>query len=340
MERIGRRPCLLASVLGATAYNIGGAFCKTYGQQMATRCLTAIFISPPCALGSIVVTELFFRHERGTKTGIWKLFFTLGAPAGPFIMGFVAKFAGLQWMYGVFALVTFSIFLAYLFFGPETMYRRNHIARNDDNHFTWLSSLKFHSIQRKRLSLSDAVGPFTIFATVRIIVPVCAYAIVFAYASIAVIITMPQVFGEKFHLDAEGIGLQFIAMLIGLMLGEIVGGFGSDLWMKWRTSKRGGSRVIEDRLWLAYPGIILVIVGLVLWGVRSQQAAPGHWIVSPDVGAAISSFGCQVLTTVLVTYAIDVDPKRAADTGLIVNFVRQTWGFVSHSTSLSLSLSC
>lgn len=299
---------------------------------MATRCLTAIFISPPCALGGVVVTELFFRHQRGTKTGLWKLLFTMGAPAGPFIMGFVAESAGLQWIYGVFALITFAIFLAYLFFGPETTYERNprQVATPGYSHATWLSWMKLHPINWKPLSLRVAVRPFKTCTTVRIIVPMCAYAIVFAYANIAIIITMPQVSGEKFNLDAEGIGLQFIAMLIGLLLGEIVGGFGSDFWMKWRTSKRGGSNwVIEDRLWLAYPGIVLVVVGLVLWGVRTQQANPGHWIVSPDIGAAISSFGCQLVTTVLVTYAIDVNPKRAADTGLMVNLVRQEWGFVS-----------
>jgi MFS family permease len=334
MQRFGRRPCLLISVLGACACNIGGGFCKTYSQQMATRCLTAIFISPPCALGSIVVTELFFSHQRGTKTGWWKFMFALGGPAGPFIMGFVAKYAGLKWVYFTFSFINFAVFLAYLLFAPETLYDRHAANKNNGEDFGWTATLKFHRVQRKTVSLRELLEPFQLLATLRITVPICVYAIVFAYANIAVVITMPQVFGQKFHLDAEGVGLQFIALMIGLLLGEQIGGRGSDLWMKRKMAARDGQRVIEDRLWLAYLGFVCVIVGLVIWGVRMQQAAPLRWNVTPDVGAAIDSVGCQIVTTVLITYAIDVNPARAADTGLMLNLIRQTWGFVSSPTLL------
>ena len=301
---------------------------------MATRSLTAVFMAPPCALGGIVVTELFFRHERGTKTGIWKLFWTMGAPSGPLLLGFVVQFANLRWVYGTCALSTFILFLAYLFFGPETKYDRNYHGLDDcgRNHVTWRFSLGVHPIDRRPWSIREFVRPLKTFATIRIIAPICAYSIIFAYANIAIIITMPQVAGEKFHLDAEGTGLQFIAIIVGLMLGEIFGGIGSDRWMKWRTSRRGGNRVIEDRLWLAYPAILLVIAGLIIWGVCTQQATPGHWVVYPDLGGAIANFGFQIITTVLITYCIDVDPSRAADTGLVVNLVRQIWGFVSAYT--------
>lgn len=331
MERIGRRPSLLMSAFGAAVCNMGGVWCETYASQMATRVLTALFIAPPTALGGIIVTELFFMHERGAKTGIWKLFFTLGAPAGPFILGFVTKFAGLHWVFGVTALTCFGLFLGYIFFCPETKYERNYQQARLLSHShkpSQLTFMKFCPVDLKPWSWQTFFRPFRTFAAARIILPICAYAIVFAYANVAICLTVPQVAGEKFHLDAEGIGLQFIAIMLGLVLGEILGGFGSDRWMAWSTLRRGGIRVIEDRLWLAYPGLILVVVGLVLWGVKTQQAPEGHWVVSPSIGAAIASFGCQVITTVLVTYAIDVDPTRSADTGLIVNLVRQLWAFV------------
>lgn len=39
--------------------------------MMACRILVAIFISPPIGIGSAVVTEMFFQHERGQKMGLW-----------------------------------------------------------------------------------------------------------------------------------------------------------------------------------------------------------------------------------------------------------------------------
>lgn len=319
------------SALGATVCNIGGVFCESYGSQMATRVLTAAFIAPPTALGGVIVTEVFFRHERGAKMGVWKLFFTLGAPAGPFILGFVTKFAGLRWVYGVLALTCFALFLGYILFCPETKYERNYQqAAYHGRKPSQLTFMKFCPVDWKPWSWQAFFRPLKTFAAVRIILPIYAYAIVFAYANVAICLTVPQVAGLKFHLDAEGTGLQFLPIMIGLVLGEMVGGFGSDRWMRWSIARRGGTRIIEDRLWLAYPGLILVVVGLVVWGVTTQQAPEGHWVVSPSIGAAIASFGCQLITTVLVTYVVDVDPSRSADTGLVINLVRQLWAFVSN----------
>jgi hypothetical protein len=258
--------------------------------------------------------------------------FTLGAPAGPFIMGFVVKFAGLRWVYFTFAIVNFALFVAYALFGPETMYEKILSGPETDSRDTamnFFKSIKFQKPQHKSFGIGEALRPFTIFGSVRVAVPICVYAIVYAYTGIAIVITMPQVMGAKFDLDAEGIGLQFIAVIIGLLIGEVLGGYGSDRWMKFMTNRRDKTRIIEDRLWLAYPGFACGVIGLVVWGVETQTAAPGKWTITPDVGAAIASVGCQLLTTVLVTYAIDVAPNRAAQTGLILNLVRQTWGFVS-----------
>jgi MFS family permease len=58
---------------------------------MTSRILTAVFICPPLGIGSGVVTELFFKHERAQKMGWWTLMTTLGTPLGPFLMGFVVQ---------------------------------------------------------------------------------------------------------------------------------------------------------------------------------------------------------------------------------------------------------
>jgi hypothetical protein len=44
---------------------------------------------------------------------------------------------------------------------------------------------------------------------------------------------MPVVFGEKFHLTAQQLGLQSLGLMIGLVLGEQVGGPLSDYLIIW-----------------------------------------------------------------------------------------------------------
>ena len=69
--RWGRRPVFLISTLGSLICNIGCAESHSYGAQMANRVLVAFFISPPIAIGSGVVVELFLASQRGQKMGVW-----------------------------------------------------------------------------------------------------------------------------------------------------------------------------------------------------------------------------------------------------------------------------
>lgn len=105
-NRYGRRPIWLISTIGSLVCNIGCAESHSYGSMAACRCLVAFFISPAIAIGSGVVTETFFKKQRGKYIGIWTLLVTLGPPSGPFLMGFVVYHTGnYRWIYWIFAIV-------------------------------------------------------------------------------------------------------------------------------------------------------------------------------------------------------------------------------------------
>ena len=57
---------------------------------------------------------------------------------------------------------------------------------------------------------------------------------------------------------------------------------------------------------------MLAIVGLLVFGIRYEQAAEMHWNITPIVGIAIAAAGNQIVTTVLVTYAVDSHTEHAA----------------------------
>ena len=62
--------------------------------------------------------------------------------------------------------------------------------------------------------------------------------------------------------------------------------------------------------------------------MRIEQAAPLQWNVTPIVGAGIAAAGNQIVTTVLMTYAVDCYPEEAGSIGVFITFVRQIWGFL------------
>jgi MFS family permease len=157
-------------------------------------------------------------------------------------------------------------------------------------------------------------------------IPAFSYSMVFLLAGVFISIEIPQLFVEQFGFTAEQIGLQNISIIIGTLIGEQIGGFMSDKWMAHRK-KRTWNVPPEFRLWISYPGYALAIVGVIVFLVQLQNAG-AHWNITPLAGAGIAAGGMQIVTTVLVTYAIDCYPSEASSVGTFITFVRQTWGFI------------
>ena len=160
-----------------------------------------------------------------------------------------------------------------------------------------------------------------------IAIPACAYAMVFLFGSVLASVELPKLLEVKFHLNAEQLGLQFLSLIIGSVLGEQIGGLLSDAWMNWREKKIQRKPEPEFRLWLSYLGFALAIAGLIVFLVCTEQA-PRHWVISPVIGTAIGAGGNQIVTTVLITYAVDCFPGDAGGVGVFITFVRQIWGFI------------
>lgn len=311
--------------------NIGGARCRSYGGQMATRVLTAILISPTIGNGSGVVAELAEPEHRGKKLGWWTLLTTLGVAIGPFLMGFVTKHIGADWIFWIFAIVNFAQLVLYIAIGDETIYNPHHERKVTG---FWGKFIP-RKISSHSLKVKDIFLPFALVQYPRVAIASFALAICFAYANVAISVEMPAIFGGKFGFDAQQIGLQFIPVIIGCVLGEQLSGPMCD-WFLGRVRKIKGEACPADRLWLAYIAFGTAIAGLLTWGFQLQKAET--WNVTPLVGVAIASFGNQMQTTILTTFAVESKRNRASQVGVFVNVCRQVYCFVSPYLSLDVSL--
>jgi hypothetical protein len=150
----------------------------------------------------------------------------------------------------------------------------------------------------------------------------------FLFASVLITVELPQLFGAKFEFNSQQLGLQFLGLIVGSVIGEQLGGSLSDYWMNRRAKTTGHKPAPEYRLWLSYIGFILSIVGVVVFLVQTQNAAPKHWNITPVIGIAIAGAGNQIITTVLITYAVDCHQEESASVGVIITLVRQIWGFI------------
>jgi hypothetical protein len=219
----------------------------------------------------------------------------------------------------------------YSLFGPETRFIRHDNAKHAVSGFAAFkeSYLKFRRIDPTPITALEFISPLRLAKYPCVMIPACTYAMVFLFASVLTTVEIPQLFGEKFHFNSKQLGLQFLGLIIGSIIGEQIGGHSSDMWMRFRARKTAPRKPEpEFRLWLSYFGILLAICGLVVFLIRIEQAPEGHWNVTPIIGAGIAAAGNQIVTTVLITYAIDCYPEEAGSIGVFITLVRQTWGFI------------
>ncbi|KAF4554307.1 Efflux pump-like protein 10 [Elsinoe fawcettii] len=324
-QRYGRRPVFLLSLICSLVGNIGCALSRSFATQALCRAIVAWFISPAAGIGSAVVQETFFEKERARYMGWWTLMVTLGVPIAPFIFGFVAQRVEYRWIYWILAIMNGIQFLLYFFLGPETRY-----IRTGTSHPSSPIKAEYYNFRRldpTPLSLRDFYSPLLLAARPAVLIPAAAYSMVFLLAGVLPTVEVAQLFAEKFEFDAQQLGLQYLGFIIGGVIGEQLAGPLSDWWMGRGVKTGKGRPGNEHRLWLAYPGFVLAVVGIVVFLVQIDRLPPLRYNVTPIVGAAIASAGNQIVTTILVTYAVDCYPAEAGSVGVFITFVRQLWGF-------------
>ncbi|KAK6463803.1 major facilitator superfamily multidrug-resistance protein [Scheffersomyces coipomensis] len=326
MNAYGRNGIAAISCLVCCALNIGSAFSESYAGSMALRAVIAAFFSTGYAAGSSIVADLSFAHERGKKNGWWSVALVTGTTAGPFVCGFIEQHAGTRWIYFTFSFMCFALFILWTI-ADETVYVRHHETPQPGN---WFNSkvLRISRNPDQQLSFSLFMRPFSLITNFNVMMSILTLSIVFCYANIVLVVELPQAMGVLFQLDPQHLSYQFIALIIGSAIGEFLAGPLSDWWMKKSVARRGGVRVISDRLWVSYNGFICVVVGLVVWGVYLDRAVPGHWIITPLIGGAIAACGNNIVMTVLTTFAIESAPGRATEAGLLITLFRQTYAFI------------
>ncbi|KAI8679148.1 MFS domain-containing protein [Fusarium keratoplasticum] len=323
-QRYGRRPLFLMACICSLVCNVGCAVSQSYATMALCRALVSFFICPAMAIGTAVVQETFFRKERARFMGIWTLMVTLGVPVAPFICGFVAQRVNYRWIYWILAITNGVQFLLHIFFGPESRFDRAHVPQGMSTFK--LEYLSFRRIDHTPLKLIEFVHPLRLVAFPNVMIPAAAYSMIFLFGNIMLTFMIPQIFPEKFGFDTQQVGLQYIGIIVGTLIGEQFGGIMSDKWM-WLRERKGKMPQPEYRLWLSYLGHLSTICGVVVFLVQSDNASD-KWNVTPIIGAGIAAAGNQIVTTVLITYAVDCYPDDAAAVGVFISLVRQMWGFI------------
>jgi hypothetical protein len=116
-------------------------------------------------------------------------------------------------------------------------------------------------------------------------------AVLYAYLYL-LFTTFPQVFGDRYGFGVGSVGLTYIGMGIGSVLGLLASGLVSDRMVMALKTKNGGESKPEYRLPPMIVGAFLVPIGLFWYGWTAEKQL--HWIL-PILGTSFLGAGVVIV---------------------------------------------
>lgn len=304
----GKRPVFVfASLLLCMSY-LWGAVAQSFQSLLWSNIIAAAAGSSTEALGSSVVNDLYFLHERGTMMGIYMIFISGGNSIGPLICGFVISSLSWRWHKRVSFILVAINFLAIVFFCPETRYERfdvnspassttpsnenldrmtSDVAKNAST--SGQSEVKSASVPKKtwvqQMSLRSGIGnanlaklffrPWPMIVYPAVIFAFLCYAVNVAWVSAVNILNSFVLQAPPYNWKTEINGLINIPGFLGNIIGSWLGGWLVDRYSDWRSKKNDGIFEPESRLHLLIIPALVSSAGCLLFGYGVAKHL--HW---------------------------------------------------------------
>ncbi|KAG4303341.1 hypothetical protein PCK1_000305 [Pneumocystis canis] len=358
--KIGRRSMFFFTNIFVIISYVWTAIAKTYGSMMGARVLSGIFAAPIEVTGPMIVSDLFFTHERGYYNGIAYLSLIVSSYISTPVSGAFADTIGWRKFYwlGSGTMILSQIFI--LFTMPETKYNRTitqvivnpkgmhdksqqdpeDSKDNDDlekpkvQDLTEVWGLGRPSWKQWRLwnSPDKSVSIWELLSTPIIINmwPAVLYASLAFTSSAGLLLSIgfiqSQVFSvPPYNFSAMQVGMTNLGFVFGGVLGTLFAGWLNDIILKYKTKKNNGIREAEMRLYDVLPWTLVGLIGAYIFAVGVSRG--WHWFIVCVLGLFICGSGMSALQTVAVTYTIDCYKPFSSQIALTSCLWKNFWVF-------------
>ncbi|ONH69016.1 hypothetical protein BON22_1697 [Cyberlindnera fabianii] len=329
-EMYGRKRVLDASAWFMFFFNIGCALSQNVTQMCIFRLLAGAGGCAPISIGAGVIGDLVNNKERGRAMALYSLGPTVGPCVSALIAGFIVESVNWRWCFWVLVIVNGVVCV----WGTLTL---------EETYAPQLLKVKAAKL-RKRTgnnnlhSLYEIATGETTFDRfyvnlTRPVIMLFTHPMVFgfgvfmaiAYGCLYIlIVTFPSNWGSTYGFNKGGVGLMYLSLLIGYMIGVFVNQKVADYIYNRLTLKNGGVAKPEYRIPALFVTGILLSGGLFWYGWGSEYKL--HWMF-PAVGAAIFCFGMIPVFYCIQNYLIDMNPRFAASAIAAASVFRSFFGF-------------
>ena len=239
-DLIGRRPVYLITFVVYMVANLGLALQGSYAGLLILRMLQSLGCSATVAIGYGVVADLATPAERGRILGPAMVATNLGPSLGPLIGGLLADRAGWRWVFWFLAILGGAFLMVLLMVFPET--GRNIVGNGSFEAIGWsrtlYSCLYPCRSDKKKRPLCERVESNEPKSTIRFPNPLRSVKIIFHRdTGLALFMSanfytvyyctqasIPGFFKDIYGLKDWQIGVSYLAIGIGVVLGGFVNG--------------------------------------------------------------------------------------------------------------------
>ncbi|KAL1966058.1 hypothetical protein VTN77DRAFT_4806 [Rasamsonia byssochlamydoides] len=305
-ELYGRMPLYNICNVLFTVFNVACAVAPNMGSLIVFRLFAGLAGSCPLTIGAGSLSDMIRQEKRGGAMAAWALGPLLGPVIGPVAGGYLTQAKGWRWTFWVLAIAGGAVTINTLVFMRESyayiiLDRKTKRLRKETGNPNLRSALDTGRSPRD-LFVFSIVRPTKMLFLSPIVFLLSLYvAVIYGYLYL-LFTTITDVFEEQYHFSQGSVGLAYLGIGIGSMIGLFSLGATSDRLLKYLTVKNGGVAKPEYRLPPMIIGAWFIPLSLFWYGWTADKK--DHWIL-PIIGTAFMGIGMLISFMTTSTYLVD-----------------------------------
>jgi multidrug resistance protein len=286
-EIYGRLILYHACNVGFIAFVLGCALAPSLNALIVFRFFSGLFGSCPLTNGGGTIADMITQEHRGVAMAAFSIGPLMGPVIGPVAGGFLADAKGWRWVFWLLLILSGTLALAMLVFARESyapvlLQRKVDRLRKETGNGLLRSKLDAGLSPRDYFS-RNIIRP----SRLLLFSPICTIfavyiAVVYGYLYL-MFTSITEVFEENYGFSTGTVGLVFLGLGFGSLVGLVFLSVTSDRFIKAQAAKAGGEMKPEYRLAVLPVGSIFLPIGFFIYGWTAQYHV--HWIV-PIIGHA------------------------------------------------------
>ncbi|KXN71074.1 MFS general substrate transporter [Conidiobolus coronatus NRRL 28638] len=301
-DAYGRKWFTVASMVIFALGSVGCALSTGIEMLIVMRLIQGLGSAAPMVIGIGVISDVFPRSEMGRAIGLFTIGPLLGPVIGPIIGGYMSQYVGWRALFYLITGLAVLMGVLVAVFMEETLDPSKRlpkpIARSKDT-----GKLEFSK---------ELPNPFSCLLFLKHIdvVLLCTWASFIFGSYYAISISQPITVGIQNNLTTSQVGLTFIAIGVGNILGSTGSGYLSDYIVNNYSKKNNGQTPPPElRLKITLMGAVVIIAALLMngWFISNEFHIAAVLFAQFLVGASMVS-----MFSGISNYYVETFPGRSA----------------------------